>query len=55
LDLGGAAWSNPFAPVPLAAAEIPLDSIAAYTTDEERPVLRRFSGAKHVSIAGALP
>ena len=55
LDLGGVAWSNPFAPVPLSAPEIPLDSIAAYSSDEERPVLRRFSGAKHVSIAGALP
>lgn len=53
LDVGGAAWSNPFAPVPLSAPEVSLDSIAAYSTDEERPVLRRFSGAKHVSIAGA--
>ncbi len=55
MDLGGAAWSNPFAPVPLSAPEVPLDSIAAYTKDEERPVLRRFSGAKHVSIGGSLP
>lgn len=55
MELGGTAWSNPFAPVPLAAPEIPLPCVAAYSTDEERPVLRRFPGAKHVSIAGAAP
>lgn len=53
MEVGGAAWSNPFAPVPLSAPENPLDTIAAYSNDEERPVLRRFSGAEHVSIGGA--
>ncbi|MED5371954.1 MAG: hypothetical protein VX899_13130 [Myxococcota bacterium] len=53
LLVSGETWSNPFSKAPLQAQELPLPAVAAYSHEDERPILRRFPGEPLVALGGA--